>query len=315
MTDAIQSSATSTPVGLTFPDFISYRSEGVFVRLSQLRSCDDLVAFVDRMHLQGARFAGLDYALTLKLLFDAEALTVMGESSPEVRIAAKIVDFPEQRRGLYRAVKILQGGKVAEYMFEPVSIEVSREVPVYGTPDAKGLIPVTGFVTRLEDQPASLDFDEFFAAMWLKGVKFGLDEAAVREIIASGKSARITVARQLEATPGQDAEITEVSPDLHRDNSPRIMADGKADLGQFKNRFPQIAKGVNLLRKISCVPGKRGRRVSGEAIEPKLPRDLDLSKLVSSGTQIEKLPEGECIVSSMAGFLDTGSAFEQDIGD
>ena len=303
MTDVIQPNAESVKLEFAFPEFISYRSEGLFVRIDRLGSASELSGFVDTLHRQGARFSGLDYPLLLKLLYDDEAFYAMRQAGKELRLAAKIVNFPAQRKALYRPVKIQQGGKLAEYMFEPVSIEVSRQVPVYGSPDAAGVTPITGYVTKVEEHPARLDFDEFVADMWLKGVKFGLDESAILDAIISGKYGRITVARQLDATAGRDAEIQEISPDLHRDNSPRIMADGKADLGQFKNRFPQIAKGANLLRKVPRMLGKQGRKVGGEVIEPKLPRDLDLRKMVAAGTQIEQRPEGECIVSTMNGFL------------
>ena len=303
MTDVIQPIAESAPLDLAFPAFVNYRSEGVFVRFERLRSANELISFVDNLHQQGARFSGLDYTLLLKLLYDEEAFHVLRQTGKEQRLAAKIVNFPAQRKALYRPVKIQQGGKLAEYMFEPVSIEVSRQVPVYGSPDAEGITPITAYVTKVEEQSARLDFDEFVADMWLKGVKFGLDEVAIQDAIINGKYGRITVARQLEATAGRDAEIQEISPDLHRDNSPRIMADGKADLGQFKNRFPQIAKGANLLRKVPRMLGKQGHKVGGEVIEPKLPRDLDLRKMLAAGTQIEQRPEGECIVSTMNGFL------------
>ena len=45
--------------------------------------------------------------------------------------------------------------------------------------------------------PASLDLDEFIADMWSKGIRFGIDVAAVRAAIASGKSERVIVAQRL----------------------------------------------------------------------------------------------------------------------
>lgn len=286
---------------LMIPGFVARRAEGVFILLPRLASSGDFKLFADRLFGGGMRFSGLDYAAFLKLLYDADWLAEKKEA--EIRIASEIVPFPAQRRPLYRAVKVLEGGARAEYVFEPVSIEVSYEEPVYGEPDADGVAQIIRYVSKTRQQPARLDFDEFVADMWLKGLRFGIDAQAVRQAIADGKPARMTVARQLEPTEGSDAEILEVSPDLHRDNSPKVMASGKADLRIFKNRFPQMAKGTRLLKKIPRVLGKQGRKVTGDAIEPKIPKDLDLSALASLGTRVEQGADGEYIVATLDGFL------------
>lgn len=286
---------------LMIPGFVAVRPEGVFILLSQLRSDEDFRLFADRLIGNGMRFEGLDYAAFLGLLYDEDWRAE--KKGAEIRLAARIVPFPSQRRPLYRAVKVLQGGERAEYVFEPVSIEVSYEEPVYGEPDESGVAQIVRYVTTTKLQPAKLDFDEFVADMWLKGVRFGIDEQAVRKVIAEGQPARMTVARQLEPTEGRDAEILEASPDLHRDNAPKVLASGKADLRVFKNRFPQMAKGARLLKKIPRVLGKQGRKVTGDAIEPKLPKDLDLGALSSVGTRVEQLADGEYIVATLDGFL------------
>jgi uncharacterized protein (DUF342 family) len=286
---------------LMVPGFVAVRPEGVFVLLSQLRPDGDFRLFADRLIGNGMRFEGLDYAAFLGLLYDADWQAE--KKGAEIRLAAKIVPFQSQRRPLYRAVKVLESGGRAEYVFEPVSIEVSYEEPVYGEPDENGVAQIVRYVTRTKQQPVKLDFDEFVADMWLKGVRFGIDEQAVRKAIAEGQPARMTVARQLEPTEGSDAEIKEVSPDLHRDNSPKVLASGKADLRVFKNRFPQMAKGARLLKKIPRVLGKQGRKVTGDTIEPKLPKDLDLGALSSVGTRVEQLADGEYIVATLDGFL------------
>jgi uncharacterized protein (DUF342 family) len=286
---------------LMVPGFVVVRPEGVFILLSQLRADDDFRLFVDRLFGNGMRFSELDYAAFLGLLYDADWRAE--KKGAEIRLASKIVPFQSQRRPLYRAVKVQQGGARAEYVFEPVSIEVSYEEPVYGEPDESGVAQIVRYETRTKQLPAKLDFDEFVADMWLKGVKFGIDEQAVRKAIAEGQPARMTVAHQIEPTEGSDAEIKEVCPDLHRDNSPKILASGKADLRVFKNRFPQMAKGTRLLKKIPRVLGKQGRKVTGEAIEPKLPKDLDLHALSSVGTRVEQLADGEYIVATLDGFL------------
>ena len=291
------------PDGLIIPGFVSRRPEGVFIDLPHLYGAGGFLLFVDRLFTGEARFFRLDYAVFLKLLYDADWLAEIQGKCKEVKLAAGIVRFVPERRTLYRAVKILEGGKRVEYVFEPVGIEVSSDEPIYGEPDENGIASIVRYEHKTELQPAKLDFDEFVADMWLKGVKFGIDVKAVQPAIASATPARVTIARYLDPTEGSDAEIMEVSSHLHRDNSPRIMANGQADLRIFQNRFPQMAKGERMLKKIPRKLGKRGYRVTGEVIEPRMPKDLDLHALASFGTCVEQGPDGECIVAAQDGFL------------
>lgn len=289
---------------LIVPGFVSRREDGVFIDLTKLRDGGDFETFINRLFAESTRFSGLDYALFLKLLYDIDWLVAQKKAeSPELKLATEIIRFAPERRTLYRAVKLLEGGKHAEYVFEPVTLEVAYEEPVYGEPGEDGVAPITEYVSKTRPEPASLDFDEFVADMWLKGLKFGIDEGAVRKVIASGETIRMPIAHYLEPTEGRDAEILEISNHLHRDDSPKILANGKADLRMFKNRFPQMSKGERLIKKIPRELGKQGRKVTGEAIEPRLPDDLDLDALVSFGTNVERKPDGEYVVATMDGFL------------
>ncbi len=288
---------------LMFPGFITVQPEGVIVDLQRLQAAGGFELFVDRLFSGGMWFAGLDYAAFLKLLYDADWLTSMQGKCAEAKIATKIVRFTPQRQDIYRAVKLLDGGKRAEYVFEPVSIEETYEEPVYGEPGEDGTPTITRYLSKTRRVPTKLDFDEFVADMWLKGVKFGIDAEVVRQAIKNGTSGRMTIARHLDPTQGRDAEIVEVFSGLRQDNSPRILRDGKADLKSFKNRFPQVAKGKRLLKKIPRALGKPGYKVTGEVIEPKMPKDVDLHALASAGTAVEQADDGEYIVSALDGFI------------
>lgn len=288
---------------VALPGFVSKRPDGVYINLPRLHANGGFEIFVDRLFSGGGRFQNLDYDTFLKLLYDADWLATMQEKCPDMKIASEIVRFLPQRKALYRPVKILEGGKRADYMFEPVSIEVIVDEPVYGTPNEEGVASIVRHERKTITQPAKLDFDEFVADMWLKGVKFGIDAERVAPVISSGTTIRMTIARDVEPTEGRDAEIKEACAGLHRDNSPKILANGKADLGVFANRFPQIAKGARLLQKVPRALGKRGWMVTGEVVEPSIPKDLDLSALASVGTRVEHGPEGEFIVATLDGFL------------
>lgn len=301
-TDLSGDSADILQNELVLPGFVSIRPEGVVIDLRAL-AAGGFELFVDRLFNEGIRFSGLDYATFLKLLYDPDWLAATQGKYAEVKIAAKITRFSPERRALYRTVKLLEGGNSAVYVFEPAIIEETYQEPVYGEPGDDGNPTVTGYVSKTRETPTRLDFDEFVADMWLKGVKFGIEADAVRRAIAANTTASMKIARYLEPVEGRDAEILEVCPDLRRDNTPKILADGKADLRAFKNRFPHTLKGTRLLKKVPRVPGKPGYKVTGEAIEPKMPKDIDLYLRASTGTSVEQAADGEYIVAMLDGFI------------
>ena len=267
------------------------RRDGVYADPTVLGTT--FVAAVDAIVAGNRYFAGIDYAILLKAMYDCGPdlpRSTTGELM--VRFAADIVDFDPARRQLYKAVKINDGK--AEYYFEPVYLS-----------DADGA-----------SVPAQLDIDEFIADMWLKGIRFGIDVPAVNAAIAAGKSERVVVARRLDAVPGRDAQIIEVSQDIHRSDAPRQLANGKLDLMAFQNRFPQIQKGVKLLKKVPRAAGTAGFELSGIPIEPALPADIELSPLAGPGTVIENGADGEFLVSQQAGFLNVdGKTSQIAVGD
>lgn len=295
--------------GLTLPAYVLMRPEGVFIHLSPPPQQDILKLFVERLFSNEARFAELDYARFIRLLYGTISEVTSNGTATEMRIAGNIVRFPPQRRNLYRGVNILDGGERAEYMFEPVFLELNAEEPAHAEQAggdrtaANEAAPIARNTRDTELQPTRLDFDEFVADMWLKGVRFGIDAEAVRKVIDSGTAIRMNIARQLEPTDSKDAAIVEESDTLRQDNAPLILPNGKADLRRAKNRFPQVAKNTRLLRKIPRVLGEPGYRVTGAAIEPRLPEDIDLNKLAGEGTRIEQSEKGELLVAAMDGFL------------
>lgn len=290
------------------PAFVTRGEKGLFVDAeAAAASGDGFRQFVERVFGAGLRFSGLYYAGFLDLLY--------GLSDPPARapiqLAADIVPFPETRRVLYRTVKIAHDNRSAEYVFEPVEIEVEEMALLYGEPGADGSAEVIGHELRKRYEPTRLDFDEFVAAMWEKGVRFGIDAAKVRELIQTRQNARLVFAEALAPRSGRNASIEERTDALHRDNAPKILPDGRMDLRQFKNRFPQINAGVRLLQKIPRRLGKPGRDVTGGLVEPELPQDFDLTPLAGIGTSIESGADGEFIVAARDGFLNIDSQTNQ----
>jgi len=288
---------------ILLPAYMLRQPEGVFVDLSLFPVGGGLAEFLDRLFGEGARFIGLNYRILTGLLYDYDAILDVHGIGAKLKLADDVVAFPAKRKALYRGVKIDGENRRAEYFFEPVNIEVVTEELVYGAPDADGVASITGTARKSELKPTSLDIDEFIAEMWLKGVRFGIDVGAVAGVIARGEMVRMDVALQLDAMPGSDAEIEEASTALRRDNSPKMLANGQADLRKFQNRFPQIGEGERLLKKIPRVLGKPGYKVNGMMLEPELPKDLDLNALAGFGTRVERLDGYEFIVANQDGFL------------
>lgn len=302
-TDLSDDTTGQTQERLVVPSYVANRPDGVFINLQDLYSVGGFDVFIERMFSGGACFQGMDYALFLKLLYDNDWLATTRDSQKKFKVAAAIIRFPQERQALYRPVKLLENNTRADYIFEKIYITVAYDDPVYGKMDQNGTPQITGYKPKTKQQLARLDFDEFVAAMWLKGVKFGIDEEAVRKAIAKVDAGRITIARHLEPTEGSDAAILEVCPNLHRDLTPKILLSGQADLKAFKNRFPQVANGGRLLKKVPKKLGKPGYKVTGVALEPKIPKDLDLHALSAIGTKVVKEADGEYIVATMDGFL------------
>jgi hypothetical protein len=270
---------------------IARRDDGVYADPVVLGTT--LVAAIDSIFRGGDYLAGVDYPVLLQALFGhgPELPRRIGSHDADgvtgVRIAADILPFDPARRELYRSLKI--GSGRAEYYFEPVWLPDPEDA------DGPGV-------------PARLDLDEFIADAWLKGIRFGIEVGAVRAAIASGKAERIMVARRLDPEPGRDARIVEVSDDIHRNDAPRQLADGRLDLHSFQNRFPQIQAGVRLVQKIPFTSGTPGREMSGTPLAAAPGRDLDFNAFAGEGTKIERHPDGEFLVAQQAGFLEVDSA-------
>jgi hypothetical protein len=257
------------------------RQDGMFVDAAVLGSA--FMAAFDSVLRDDNYFTGIDYPVLIKLLYGhGPDLPRTPTGELKVRFASGIAPLPASRRALYRSVMI--DGGVAAYYFEPVYLEDPAN------PDAPPL-------------PARLDIDEFIADLWHKGIRFGIAFDAVRASIESGQSGRIVVARRLEPVPGTDAAVIEVSDDIHRSDAPRQLASGKLDLMSFQNRFPQIDKGVRLLKKMPRSAGVAGVELSGIVVEPDVPADLDLGAYCGVGTVVQRTGEGEFVVSQQAGFL------------
>ena len=288
------------------PAFVTKRSEGLFVETAEIGIDGRFLRFVENVFSVGAYFSGLEFANFNRLLYEMDQGATFG--SP-VRLAADIRFILPGRRDLYKAVRLGADGKIAEYMFAPVYLEMAGVLPP-GESAGDGSPGKAGKNTAAAE-PAKLDFDEFVAHLWVNGVRSGIDEAAVRRTIARGETGRLKVAGWIEPKAGRDAGIEEKNKSLHCDNSPRILQGGIVDLSSFKNHFPQVSKDELLVRKTPRALGVPGRKITGDFIEPEPPKDLDLNVLAGPGTRIEERSDGAYIVANMSGFVNFDRASNQ----
>ena len=292
---SIDSSAVSTPQAPSAGDAVAggidhciiKRRDGVYADPGVLGTT--FAAAIDGIYANNNYFAGLEYAVVIKIIYGVGP-ALPGATGALVRFASDIRPFDPQRRALYKSVKIADGK--AEYYFEPVVLTDPDD------PDGPGV-------------SARLSVDEFIADVWNKGIRFGIDIAAVQRAIEFGKAERVIVASRLEPVPGIDAHIIEVSSDLHRSDAPRQLANGKLDLMAFQNRFPQIKQGERLLKKMPRKDGDTGFELSGTPVPPPIPKDIDLGAMVGHGTAVELTGDGEFLVSIQSGFLNVDSKTHQ----
>ena len=283
----------------TLPAFLAAREQGLFIDAAQLPAPPAFFDFVEQLLNSGRRFADLNYPLFLDALYFPERLNKFAAAT---RLARGVVPFHTGRQSLYKGVRLLEEDSLAEYFFEPAVMEVEYDHPLYGGADESGNCPITGYEKRLRTQPTMRDLDEFIAAMWIRGIRYGLVLPVISAAIAHNKADRVVIARRLSASPGKNASIEEVFEGLQQSNAPAIV-DGKINLKRFQNRYPQVPKDCVMLRKTPMQQGSMGITVRGEKITPEPPKDFDLTTLSGEGTRIEARPEGLALIANLRGFI------------
>lgn len=296
---------------MLLPGFIQRFADGLYVALPALESPARFLEFIERVFSSDLRFAELDYTCMQRLLYDCDSDQLARQvqnfqkagRQPLLRLAADIVEFPQERQQHYHDVNVSGNGEAAEYFFEPVYIEVAPPAPADGQPVAPD-----GSQEKMVAERVALSLDEFIAVVWRKGVRFGIDVAAVGKGLAGSRSETLEFARKREPKEGRDASVEEMGNTMHRDNTPKLLPDGRVDLFQFQNRFPQVEKHTRLFRKIPLQLGQSGWNIRGNELPAELPRDLNIADLSGIGTRVERNLEGEFVVADINGFLQIDKA-------
>lgn len=294
----------------TLPDFIVCESSGVYADLSCLPSSSVFQHAVDQLFVQGWFFKDLNYNRFVELTFRLPP-ALMDEKRQEclqsgeglrLRFAAGLEKIEERRVLLYRGLKM--AGKKATYFFEPLSLEEEVETIVTLEGEGGEEAAVAGTEKQIIETPTTLDPDEFVNQMWIKGLRFGLNMDRVRTIIAQNETGRLEIAEIEPPLAGKDATVRELHDGLRRNDTPRLLPDGRVDLTQFRNRFPQIKAGTRLLQKVPFELGLPGFDLKGVPLPPGVPSDIQLADLVGKGTKVEQDETGEYLVAIQDGFLD-----------
>ncbi len=275
-------------VDLIFPGYFLRRPDGIFIDLAQLTDAADLARLWDRTLAAGYMVCGLDAAALADVLYGELLGTASAPRTGLVRLGDRLVRLDDARLGLYRNLQVSDGR--ASYLFERI------------------------FVAEDESDPESpeleefLDIDEFLAVLWTRGVRSGIDVDAIREALEDGTTGRVEIARARKPEAGVDATVKELWSGLRRDDTPRVLSDGRADLTQFSNRFPQVKAGVRLLAKVPPTPGIPGLTLSGNPVAPPIPSNFELDSLAGPGTRVEKEDDEQFLVATLDGFVDIDAA-------
>ena len=281
------------------PGFIVASAAEVRVDLAALDSPQLFADFIQSLFVSGNYLIELDHALFENLLYHWSMDDLAREldrrerqgQPPVIRLARAVARFLPERRVLYRGLRSDSGGQEAEYLFEPLFVE--REC-------AEG----DGGALHTVSEPVQLDPDEFVAALWVAGIRQGLDMPAIRAAMQAGGTQWQRVASMQPPVSGQDATLVEQSSSLRRDNTPRIRPDGRLDLCQYANRFPQVHADDVLFRKLPMQEGRPGWDVRGRLLLPPPVKDFELRTLAGDGVRLEARDGQQCLIADQDGFVD-----------
>lgn len=302
---AVQNETHEGIEGVSLPEYIKKTNNGLCVDLSvfplpkETKYTDQeeqlpeqsFLAFINKVISKGYFFEGLNYKTFITLLYEARIIDAESlkrkqqDGSMLVPFAKEVKLFSSERRSLYKEANLSLNveGTSASYVFD---------IPTFPNPD-----------NVWKAIPTEFNIDEFIAFLWGKGIKYGVNEKEVGKVIQDKQTGHVIVAKQLEAKNGVDAKIRTLTDRMERSDVPKISATGRIILAERKNRFPQVEKGVPLIKKDPSKPGMPGRNILGHYIPSPEPLDFNLEGLVGNGTVLEKHSEGDRIIADRGGFV------------
>jgi hypothetical protein len=266
-------------------DFMVQGPKGLVVDLTKLEGNARLALLVAKAFQGGCYFKGLNYKNFAALLYDFAR--VKGQY-PQLTLAAGLERLPQARLMLYQG-ELSLNSQEAHYDF---TFRLDSRVNF-----AQGVQAPKG-----EQPPRNLD--EFVAVMWNKGVRFGLDLAAVEQglAVAKNKYLRLVIATYQPPQAGSDARLDELIS-LKKDLRPLESAEGQVDLRRYLCVFPQARAQQVILRKVPAQPGQVGHSVFGEVLPATPGQDMSLASRAGQGTTVATVNQSECLVAMQTGYV------------
>ncbi len=141
-----------------------------------------------------------------------------------------------------------------------------------------------------------LTYEDLLSKFAEKGIIYGIKNQAINNLAASRKQdGYVLVAEGDYPIQGKNAEIKYY---FNKDKkmSPSILENGKADFKNL-NLIENVTKGQLLAVKIPPKPGKEGKNIFGEPIEPKHGKDIN----IPAGKNVEVSDDGLSSYASVDG--------------
>lgn len=89
----------------------------------------------------------------------------------------------------------------------------------------------------------------------------------IEEVLAKGRVTDFVIAQGLDPVPGIDAKFLSLMPEENRERKPHVDVNGEVDYRELGD-ITIVHKDEVLMQRIPPVPGKKGRNVLGDIIEP-----------------------------------------------
>lgn len=287
----ILESITPPSLALRLPSFVIQKENGVFIQLEDIWNRAVFHSFLVYIFTSGYYFQNTNYVCIHKLLYHFEdtqkrftEIAKKWNQKAEIKIASSIETFDPQRSQLYTKPKIARDKTSAEYFFCPVYMDKIDEN------------------NETKEVLAEINIDEFIAAMWKYGIQFWLDIETIKKSIQENISVRKVIAQSQNPSPSTDAKIEPViSFKIERWAREAIRGE-KIDFLVYAQGFVEVWADTPLYKKIHRVQGETGWLLSGESLEPRIPKDIKMEDFVWERVYVEKRDGVEYIISGESGF-------------
>lgn len=151
------------------------------------------------------------------------------------------------------------------------------------------------YVTLAAGYGTSITEAEIRKGLESKGVVYGINEDAIRQLAVNQSTERTIVAKGKLPEPGTDAQVKILFTEEEK-STPKVLEDGSVDFRDVC-AICNVEPGDNLVERIPAVEGSPGISVKGKEIHPRKPKDV----VLTLGKNVKLEDDGQIIVSTAAG--------------